>query len=133
MRSAKSKRGASSPRSHRASVPGPSRQHEIARQCDTLSPKIVARTVASLSQVVSLACRKFSRLAGDPVDEAIRGSFRHNELLLDERSQVALQGTAVDARATGFEILHPELGSVGRQFKGHSLARGEFVRVRQDV
>ena len=133
MRSAKSKRGSRSPPSHRASVPGSSRQREIARQCATLRPKIVARTVERLSQVVSLVCRKFSGLVGDAVDEAVRGSFRHNELLLDERSQVALQGAAVDARAASFEILHPELGSVGRQFKCHSLARAEFVRVRQDV
>jgi hypothetical protein len=34
-------------------VPGPSLQREIARQCDTPRPKIVARTVASLSQVFS--------------------------------------------------------------------------------
>jgi hypothetical protein len=53
MRSAKSKRGACSPHSQRASVPGPSLQREIARQCDTPRPKIVARTVASLSQVFS--------------------------------------------------------------------------------
>jgi hypothetical protein len=54
-------------------------------------------------------------------------------MFLDEGSQVALQRTAVDARALRFEIFHPELGIVGRQCEGHPLARGEFVRVRQNV
>ena len=90
-------------------------------------------TGASLSQVVSPVCRKFSGLASHAVDEAIRGSFRHNEMFLDEGAQVALQAPAVDARASDLKILHPELRHVGRQFEGHPLSRGEFVLARQDV
>ena len=75
MRSAKSNRGSRLPPSQRASVPGPSRQREIARQCDTLRPKIVARTVASLSQVVSPVCRKFSGLTSHAINKAVCGAF----------------------------------------------------------
>jgi hypothetical protein len=37
-------------------------------------------------------------------------------MFLDEGAQVALQAPAVDVRASGLEILHPELRHVGRQF-----------------